>query len=317
MVKGKVTAAATHAERKALRSTLGALTDLRVGKRAKARYVRAVNYFLWWVVALYGQMANSYEALDQHAVAFIQAAWNEGGPKSVVADMLSGLGHLLDKKRIVPTAWSWLTTWERHEMPVRAPPLSAEIVFALAGLAWTSGFLEISCLLPIAFAAMLRTAEICELKASDVRFYKHKAAISLSGKSAARTGDSESVVVDDAVALRMLRMLCASKQPGELLLGGGGGLFRRRWKWLIGSLQLDSSVYQPYGLRRGGACEDFAVFGDAGRLCLRGRWSSIKTARIYAQEALRVRQLSELSQAQEALIQYWARVFAQRFASLS
>ena len=36
------------------------------------------------------------------------------------------------------------------------------------------------------------------------------------------------------------------------------------------AVALGPSVWQPYGLRRGGACEDWATHDDAGRLCMRG-----------------------------------------------
>ena len=38
----------------------------------------------------------------------------------------------------------------------------------------------------------------------------------------------------------------------------------------ISQLPWDPSVWQPYGLRRGGACGDWATHDDAGRLCMRG-----------------------------------------------
>ena len=75
--------------------------------------------------------------------------------------------------------------------------------------------------------------------------------------------------------------------------------FRKRWKWAIQSLGLRISDYQPYGLRRAGACEDFAKYGDGSR-----------------EEALRVRQVAALPQEITYLIHYWAAVFRDRFATL-
>ena len=73
----------------------------------------------------------------------------------------------------------------------------------------------------------------------------------------------------------------------------------------ISQLLLDPSVWQPYGLRRGGACEDWATHGDAGRLCMRGRWSQIKTAKIYAVEALLIREASTMSEPHKDRVAYW------------
>ena len=317
MGKGRVLAASTNAERKRLRATLGALKNLKVGPGVKKRYVQAVNFFLWYCVCCVGPLANSFEELDRHAVLFIHAAWNEGEPRSLVADVLSGLLHLLDQNRILPTAWSWLTVWERHEMPQRAAPLSTEMVFAISGLCWHFGLLEMCCLVPVAYTCMLRTAEIFDLRKGNVFFHRHKASLMLCGKTGVRQGASESVVCDDGVALRMLQLVCASKGPADPLYSLSAAWFRRHWKWVIGELLLDTKAYLPYGLRRGGACEDFATYGDGNRLCLQGRWGSVRTAKTYAQEALRVRQQAELSEAQRRKISYWSSVFLKRYNALS
>ena len=317
MAKGRVQAASTVAERKRLRATLGELKSLKVGPGVKKRYVQAVNFFLWYVTCCVGPLANSLQELDQHAVLFIHAAWNEGEPRSLVADVLSGLLHLLDQKRILPTAWSWLTVWERHEMPQRAAPLSTEMVFAISGLCWHFGLLEMCCLVPVAYTCMLRTAEFFDLRRGNVFFHEHKASLMLCGKTGVRSGASESVVCDDSVALQLLQFLCASKSPAENLYSWSATWFRRHWRWAINELRLDVKAYQPYGLRRGGACEDFATFGDGNRLCLQGRWGSVRTAKTYAQEALRVRQQAELTAAQKQKISYWSQVFLKRYNALS
>ena len=124
------------------------------------------------------------------------------------------------------------------------------------------------------------------------------------------------MVCDDEIALKLLSLICSSKLPGELMLSQGPKWFRRQWKWLVSQLGLDTQSFQPYGLRRGGACEDFAHHGDAARLCLIGRWGSVKTAKLYAQEALRARQHSELSARQLSLVALWSRYFADRLSRL-
>ena len=201
-------------------------------------------------------------------------------------------------------------------MPVRAHPLSSEMIFALAGICWDRGYLELCCLLPLAYTSLLRTAELFSLRRDHVSFAAGKASLSLAGKSCARTGQPEEAVCDDGVALKLLLLLCASKAGPELLLNMTEYRFRRLWKEIIEELELCAKAYQPYGLRRGGACEDFSRYGDGGRLMIRGRWSNMRTARIYAQEALRVRQLSEVSDASKAKIAYWGDRFKIRFTSL-
>ena len=170
MVKGRVTAASTAAERKKVRASIGSLKDLRVGVGVQKRYRSAVSFFLWWVMAFFGRLAEDFEELDRHAVAFIHAAWDEGEARSIVADILSGLLHLLDRKKILPSSWSWLTTWEQHEMPVRAHPAWTQLILAIAGVCWHHGHLEVCCIVPVAFCCMLRTADFLDLRRSHVAF---------------------------------------------------------------------------------------------------------------------------------------------------
>ena len=87
-------------------------------------------------------------------------------------------------------------------------------------------------------------------------------------------------------------------------------VLRRHWKWAVCHLQLSSKDYQPYGPRRGDTCEDWAHFQDAGRLVWLGRWESLKTAKIYAVEALHIRDARQLSEEQNATMAFWADRFA-------
>ena len=194
-------------ERKRLRATLGPLQTLRVIASTARRYDYAVKYFLWFCVAYFGKLADEWEELDVQCSVFIKVCWEEGETRSPVADVLSGLGHGLSRKRILPVSWNWLNVWERHEMPNRANPLTCTQVLALSGLLWHFGLVEMAWILPVAFAAMLRTGEITEMRRAHVSFHGSKASIMLMGKTGVRTGHSESVVVDDPIAVRLLMFL--------------------------------------------------------------------------------------------------------------
>ena len=201
-------------------------------------------------------------------------------------------------------------------MLTRAHPVSTQMVFAISGLCWHFGLLESCCLIPVGYCCMLRTAELLDLRKSHVSFSQGKASLILSGKTGTRTGALESTVCDDAVALKLLAMLCLSKPGPEKLLNMSSYRFRRQWRWAIEQLGLALKDYQPYGLRRGGACEDFALHGDGARLCLRGRWSSVRTAKVYAEEALRIRQLASMTSDSHATIDFWATNFMTKFKEL-
>ena len=163
---------------------------------------------------------------------------------------------------------------------------------------------------------MLRTADLLDLRKSSISFCPGRAALSLCGKTGNRTGSIESAVLDDAVALKLLRLICRSKTGPQHLLAMSSCKFRQVWRWAILQLKLDAGKYQPYGIRRGGAVEDFQTYGDAGRLCIRGRWGSIRTAKLYAEEGLRVRQMEALEPESANLIKFWSAEFAKRLKAV-
>ncbi len=63
-------------------------------------------------------------------------------------------------KRILPGSWSLLGTWQRLEVPSRAPPISELVLKGLAGYAWSCQRYDIACLLLTGFHAMLRAGEM-------------------------------------------------------------------------------------------------------------------------------------------------------------
>ena len=293
-------------ERKRLRAALGPLHALKViaSTARRYRYEYAVRCFLWFCVAYFGKLADELEELDVQCSVFIHVCWEEGESRSLVADVLSGLTRGLQRKRILPGSWNWLNVWERHEMRNRATPLTCTQVLALSGILWHFGLVEMAWILPVAFAAMLRTGEMLEMRGAHVSFHGSKASIMLMGKTGVRTGHSESVVVDDPVAVQLLLFLTRGEAPMDKLYSLHSKWFRRQWKWAVCQLKLPSKEYQPYGLRWGGACEDWGHFQDAGSLVLLGRWGSLKAAKIYAVEALRIRDASQLSHEQSALSEF-------------
>ena len=174
MGRKRIIAVDDQNERKRLRATLGPLDSLRVIASTARRYDYAVKYFLWFCVAYFGKLADELEELDVQCAVFIKVCWEEGETRTLVADVLPGLGHGLRRKRILPVSWSWLNVWERHEMPNRATPLTCTQVLPMSGLLWHFGLTQMAWLLPIAFAAMLRTGVNTEMTGPHVSFYGQK-----------------------------------------------------------------------------------------------------------------------------------------------
>ena len=84
----------------------------------------------------------------------------------------------------------------------------------------------------------------------------------------------------------MIKNLLSTMSESDLLLDMPYQEFRRVWYICIENAGLPAMEWRPYSLRRGGATEDFLYHHSFDRTADRGRWSSVKTARIYINEAM-------------------------------
>ena len=79
------------------------------------------------------------------------------------------------------------------------------------------------------------------------------------------------------------------------------------FKQLLEFYELDTSTYNWYSLRRGGATAFFVKTSSMERTLIRGRWEAATTARIYIQEATASVGELTLSQNQTLLFRRFAR----------
>jgi hypothetical protein len=165
-------------------------------------------------------LASSYDALDRQVVQFIEYLWAEGQPKSLAADTLSGIQHLLLRKHILDGSWKLYGAWGKSEWPARAPPLTMFMVGALANLALLDGRTDYASLLLVGFHCFLRTMEMLGLHSTSVSIDDGGAGVLHLGetKSGKRKGAEEMVTTLDPSVIGLLTMLLRSqKSPGPLL----------------------------------------------------------------------------------------------------
>ena len=84
----------------------------------------------------------------------------------------------------------------------------------------------------------------------------------------------------------MLNRILPHLAPGDRIVGRTPYQLRRILKELIVTFGLSDFNFQWYSLRRGGASYDFSRHGSMEATLLRGRWESVKSARVYVNEAL-------------------------------
>ena len=102
-------------------------------------------------------------------------------------------------------------------------------------------------------------------------------------KTTKRHHQTEFVMVDDPAVQACVHWARKHRHFGRLV-GHSPSQFRKKWKSYITALGLDADEFTPYSLRRGGATYDYIQTGSLDRSLVRGRWQSIKAARIYVRQ---------------------------------
>ena len=96
----------------------------------------------------------------------------------------------------------------------------------------------------------------------------------------------EAVVIRDAALIRMLKVTLAPLKETDPLLNMDYQTLRSTFMEAVEASRLPRMAWKPYSIRRGGATADFLHHGSFDRTANRGRWSSVKTARIYINESI-------------------------------
>lgn len=266
-----------------LRARLGSLSDNRVSPKTLQRYKAATTKFLGWLDWEERVRPADWEEMESTLREYLECLWCEGESKGVANDTLSGIQHFLHTRRRVPGAWQLLSTWARLEVPSRAPPLPRDLALAMAGLAIHHRRHDYATLVLLAFHCFLRPNEFLAVQSGRVDFSADgQAVLSLPWtKIGQQRGARETIVVQDALVVFWLRKQLRGKAAGAPLLEGKPRGFRQFFSNALAELQATGHGFMPYSLRRGGATHDFNIHQDLQRTLFRGRWSDMRTGRIY------------------------------------
>ena len=104
-------------------------------------------------------------------------------------------------------------------------------------------------------------------------------------KSGKRQGAAESVTISE---LSVLRLIWRWKQHASTheFLTAKPHIWRDTFSECLQALHLESWNFRPYSLRRGGATNLFVKVGSLDRVLILGRWTAVKTAKIYLNSGL-------------------------------
>ena len=159
------------------------------------------------------------------------------------------------------------------------------MVSAMAGLFVSVGETVAAGVLLAAFHLCLRTGEFLSLHGAQVLLRRdYTGVVSLPWtKTSQQKGAREELSIDDRYVGYWLAV-ALQRSSGELLTSTGPAHFRRLFAFGLQELRLQHLNLRPYSVRRGGATHDWLHHRDPQRTQLRGRWSDLRTMRIYLQD---------------------------------
>ena len=287
--KGKIKESQSKEQRKQLRKGLGSLKSLTVQPLTKQRYKEGLDRFFQYLATEHLSLPRQRDLMDPLVSDYLEFLWSEGEGRATASNFLAALQDFDPKLRhCLPASWRLMKTWTTHEVPNRAPPLTASVLTAMVGWCFFNEKVSFGLSLLVGFHGLLRTGELLILQSHHIHMVSptDPAVLSLGlTKSGKRQGAAESVTLHDVQLLKLLWHW--KRQVGaHAFLTEKPHVWRQTFNECLVSLGLHDWGFRPYSLRRGGATSFFLKSGSLDRVLLLGRWTAVKTAKIYLNSGL-------------------------------
>ena len=268
---------------------MGSLKSLTVQPVTKARYQAGLDAFFQYLKHEGLQLPRKRDALDDVVSDYLEYLWSEGEGRATASNFLAALQDFDPKLRgKLPGSWRLMRTWSTNEIPSRAPPLTLEILKAMVGWAVFHEHFSFGLSLLVSFYTLLRTGELLSPQSWQIHMLSpvEPAVINLGlTKSGKRQGAAESVTLNELPVLRLLWHWKQSSAPHDFLTAKPH-VWRQMFSQCLSDLKLQAYEFRPYSLRRGGATHLFVKVGSLDRILIMGRWTAVKTAKIYINSGL-------------------------------
>ena len=288
--KGLVIRGAPSKEsRKQERKQLGPLRSLTVLPKTRERYATSLNLFWDYLATAQLELPKKRDAMDALVSDYLEHLWSEGEGRAQASTFMAAIQDFDPKlKNQLPFSWRLMKTWVSNEVPVRAPPLTEPVLRAMVGWAFFHHHFDFGLSLLVGFYALLRTGELLALQAWQIHMTSSSqpAVLNLGlTKSGKRQGAAESVTLSELPVLTLLWKWKTAVSPYQFLTAKPHA-WRALFSRCLTALQIDTWGFRPYSLRRGGATSLFVKVGSLDRVLLTGRWTAVKTAKIYLNSGL-------------------------------
>ena len=263
------------------------LRDVGISVRTQERYYEAVSKILPRL-----ETCDNVATMDEVISDWIEESFQKGMSLNTIGNALSGLHYFIPAtKKKLPACWKLFGTWRRFEIPSRAPPITADLVWAMVSKALQDGDFSLAALLGLGFHCFLRTGELLAVRPCDLLIKDQAGIVTLpTSKGQTRHHMRESVTLEDPHLLLLLEELVHLKRSQGLMKvpiwSLSGTQFRTAFLNLCRFFQVEHLQFRCYSLRRGGATAYFKACGLMEKTLLRGRWASIAVARLYLCDAL-------------------------------
>mgnify|MGYP003333833097 CR=1 FL=1 len=275
---------------------------------------------LWsWVGAPPPKSITSVDAYDGILFEYICQAWEHGLTRGQAGNALSAsiaAYPVLRGRGRLPESWFLLSCWSRLEVPSRAPLLPALVAVALSHWLCAKGHHEAAFLILAGFDGFLRTRELLSLTWRDVRVDGDGGGvISLAHtKVGQRSAAFEACVTHDTVVCELYRLARRRRTAGTsedfYIFPGSEARFYALFAEGLKALQMGGFHFRPYSLRRGGATAYYRATRNMPATIERGRWSTLRVARIYINDGLAKETELQFSPLQQACLLNQASAFA-------
>jgi site-specific recombinase XerD len=291
MVK-KVTShsgACSKERRKAIRKKLGTLKNLTVQEKTKERYSASLAAFFRYLREEHLELPTKKDCMDALVSDYLEYLWAQGEGRATASTFMAAVQDFQPKLRHnLPGSWRLMKTWAVHEVPARAPPMTEAVLRAMVGWAVTQGHETFGLSLLLGLYALLRTGELLSIQAWQIHVDSpnQPAVLNLGlTKSGKRQGAAESVTLTEKHVIQHL-WAWKIRVPEHTFLTLKPHAWRNLFSECVQKLKLDRWEFRPYSLRRGGATHLFVKGGSLDKVIIAGRWTALKTARIYMNSGL-------------------------------
>ena len=265
-------------------------------KPATKRMYQEAFCALWtWAGAPPPRSVISSVAYDEILSEYICQAWEHGLTRGQAGNALSAsvtaYPQLRGRGRL-PESRSLLNCWSRLEVPSQAPPLPALVAVALSHWLCSNNQFEAAFLILAGFDSFLTTRELLSLTWRDVKVDgDDRGVISLAHtKVGQRSAAYEASVINDPIVGRLFRLARLRRAPGTsddfYIYPGSESRFYSLFAEGLAALELQRFQFRPYSLRRGGATAFYRATRNMQATIERGRWSTLRVARIYINDGL-------------------------------